>query len=153
MFASEIRKQLAHIKNFIGVFSRDNIPQNLKGPVGLIVNTDTSDLPGAHWIAIYIDENQIGEYFDSYGLPPLYAEFEDFLTRECTNGWMYNRITLQCTICVTCGEYCVAYLLNRFYGGSYADYISLFTSNTYKNDDLIKIYFDLLNKNIQKYLN
>ena len=44
-----------------------------------ICNTDPSDIPGQHWIAIALSKAGVGEYFDSVGLPPLKQEFSTFL--------------------------------------------------------------------------
>jgi len=143
MFRNQIEQKLYKEPNFIGVFARNTLPREIKTrPFALICNTDLIQEPGTHWIAIYCDKNGIGEYFDSYGLPPLYTEFEHFLYRNCPNGYMHNRIPLQCLDCVTCGEYCVAYVIFRLRNRSYADFISLFTSNPNVNDKLIKYYFN-----------
>ena len=40
-----------------------------------IINTDTSDKSGEHWVVIYFRNNNEAIYFDSYGLPPL----EDYI--------------------------------------------------------------------------
>ena len=141
MLASEIYQRLVNYPNFLGVFARDTLPQSVNYPCALISNTDLSYESGTHWIAIYIDEDGIGEYFDSYGLSPIYQEFRHFLRRNCTNGsYFENCVTLQCLTCVTCGEYCIAYLMTRLNGGTYADFIYLFTSNVYDNDYLIRLY-------------
>ena len=66
--------------SFIGVYPIDKLP-HLKPPVGtgrrrkpitLIVNTDTENLDGQHWLAVFIDhENNVGEVFDSFAqIPP-----------------------------------------------------------------------------------
>jgi hypothetical protein len=52
---------------FQGVFSSDMLPPNHRL---LVCNTDPSTRPGQHWIAIYVDENRCGEYFDSFGQSP-----------------------------------------------------------------------------------
>jgi len=145
MFQDEIERKLYWFKNFIGVYARDTLPYRVQLPMALIVNTDKRSQPGTHWVAIYIDTNGVGEYFDSYGLPPLYMEFLEFLLVNAPNGYFCNKITLQCFDCVTCGKYCAAYCVTRLKGFTYAYFISLFTSNTYRNDELIKIYFDLMN--------
>ena len=46
------------LRDFDGVFSVDNMP---KDPHLLVCNTDPSDKPGRHWIAIYI-ENGRGDF-------------------------------------------------------------------------------------------
>ena len=143
MFRNEIEKKLKKLPNFVGVFARNTLPSKVKLPFALICNTDLIQQPGTHWVAIYSDKNGIGDYFDSYGLPPLYPEFEYFLKRNCPNGYMHNRVLLQCFDCVTCGEYCIAYVITRLHNGSNADFISLFTSNPYNNDVLMNFYYSL----------
>jgi hypothetical protein len=39
-------------------------------PRMLVCSSDPSTKPGQHWIAIYVDENGHGEYFDTYGRQP-----------------------------------------------------------------------------------
>ena len=39
-------------------------------PALIVCNTDTSGKPGEHWILLYVDENDRGEYFDSMGRFP-----------------------------------------------------------------------------------
>ncbi|CAC5384158.1 unnamed protein product [Mytilus coruscus] len=54
-------------KQIIGVFAADQIPFHRSTPFGFIVNTDPQSLPGKHWIACYVDSNNVLEIFDSYG--------------------------------------------------------------------------------------
>jgi len=68
----EINNSLKKFKTFLGAFPKDKLPKTRK-PCGLIINTDSSNNPGEHWVAIYTDNN-CSEYFDSFGLPPLQEE-------------------------------------------------------------------------------
>lgn len=129
---------LNNVKCFNGVYSRNQLPNKLKGFKTIICNTDPSYAPGEHWVAIVINSDGTGDYFDSYGLPPLHNEFKKFLHINCPNGWFHNPITLQCLSCVTCGHYCVAYIKMRCSGKSYCDFISLFTSNLVSNENIVK---------------
>jgi hypothetical protein len=56
---------------FMGVFSKDQLPV-LRDNTCAIVNLETSDLPGSHWVSCGV-KNKQGWYFDSFGLdvPPL----------------------------------------------------------------------------------
>ena len=59
---------------FIGVYPRDLLPKTLhhhhrSQPFTLIVNTDTSNLAGQHWVAVFVDDHSHGEYFDSLAQP------------------------------------------------------------------------------------
>ncbi|CAK1594571.1 unnamed protein product [Parnassius mnemosyne] len=53
---------------------------------------DTDDKPGSHWVALYIDTNDVGQYFDSYGRSPVRYHLE-FLKRNCKRwNWNVDRI-------------------------------------------------------------
>jgi len=64
--------------SFAGVFPCDRLPLSIQNPGAVICNTDPHDKPGAHWVAMYVD-GDVGEYFDSYGLPPINSNFVNFL--------------------------------------------------------------------------
>ena len=53
------------LRDFDGVFSIDNLPDD---PRLLVCNTDPSDKPGRHWIAIYVGDDGRGDFFDSLGV-------------------------------------------------------------------------------------
>ncbi|KAK3704916.1 hypothetical protein QZH41_005383, partial [Actinostola sp. cb2023] len=55
---------------FLGVFPADRLPTTHRSGTGLIVNTDPSDRPGTHWVAMYWDNEGRAEFFDSYGQTP-----------------------------------------------------------------------------------
>ena len=143
MLSLEIENKLKNLKNFHGVFSRDTLPIIKSYPASLIANVDTHDLKGSHWIAIYINNDGFGEYFDSYGLPPLYFEFLDFL-QKYTKKFIWNKIALQCTSCITCGHYSIVYIVLRSQDISYKNFISLFSANKFNNDIIIKNIFRTL---------
>ena len=89
----QLNQYLTSDPYFIGVYPRDCLPKTLSDcrrqspPLTLIVNTDTSNLSGRHWVAIYVDEYYHGEYFDSLAQPiPLHLSL--WLSRFST-GWTY----------------------------------------------------------------
>ena len=118
---------------FGGVLARDKLPL-LTANKCYICNTDISSKPGKHWIAIYIENNK-GEYFDSYGLPPL-KEFELFLSNN-TSKWEFNDKQLQSFDSSVCGEYCVVYLMLRCRGVSLKNFGAMFSHDLEKNNKLI----------------
>jgi hypothetical protein len=143
MDTHSINHYLKNEKNFIGTFARDQLPRILpKKFIALIVNTDPSTKPGEHWIAITFNKDGTGEYFDSYGLPPLNLEFIKFMQKHSPNGWVYNPVTLQCFDCITCGHYCIAYVKYRCHDYSFCDFLALFTSNTAHNDHIVRSLFE-----------
>ena len=78
-----------------------------------IVNTDLSEDPGEHWIAVYFRDKRV-IYFDSYGLPPDERYILPFIRRN-SNGWIQNTEMLQDPLSRTCGMWCIyiIYQLNR----------------------------------------
>ena len=75
---------------FQGVFSADTLPRQ---PRLLVCNTDESTKPGQHWIAINVDTNGRGEYFDSFGREPD-KHFEAYMNKHCAR-WTF----FYCTKC------------------------------------------------------
>lgn len=136
-----IRKLLRNFKCFKGVYPCDLLPYNTKLPLNLIVNTDPSDMPGEHWVCISISSNGRGEYFDSFGLPPLRKEIFNYLEKMCSNGWTYNKVTLQNIQSQTCGHYSVLYIIFKCQGLSKENLIRKFNKNTLENDRKIEEIF------------
>ena len=106
---------------YCGTLPRDWFRQQLNTedthfPKAYVVNTDDSRQPGQHWVSFYRPTPGVVEYFDSYGLPPHYLNFQSELDRM---GWCYqevNTICLQSEDSTVCGLYCLYYLTHRVRG-------------------------------------
>ena len=103
-------------------------------PSANIINSDPSSEPGEHWVAVYFDKRGRGEYFDSYGLPPILVGLESYMDVYSLSGWIYNRKTLQAYFSSFCGHYCVYFILFRCRGVPLHAIVSDFTSNLTEND-------------------
>ena len=127
---------------FEGVFAADTLPRRLhKCPALLICNTDPISKPGTHWVAFFIDKHGVGEYWDSYGMPPLVSHHRNFLKRLCKK-WTYNHTSLQAIDSKVCGEYCLLYLIYRAHGYTLHSFVhKLFTSDPIKNDEKVRTLF------------
>jgi hypothetical protein len=132
MNTTQIERILCGEKRFQGVFSLDTLPSH---PRMLICNTDPSTKPGNHWIAIYIDDNGRGEYFDSFGRAPN-AHFEHYMNTNCAS-WTFNKKQLQSIISAFCGFYCCVYVKLRCRGIDMPKIIGMFTNDTGYNDLLV----------------
>lgn len=122
---------------FVGVYPRDHLPGIVqKYPSAYVCNTDPHTEDGEHWVAIYVDDCGRGEFFDSYGLPPLYKRFRDFLDTQCTS-WTFNEQQLQQLTSHVCGHYCVFYLLHRCRDISMNTIVHMFGPNVLDNDVLV----------------
>ena len=66
MYANEINDIAKNtIPGFLAVFTLDKMPLHIgQAPKSLIVNTDTSNLEGKHWIAISYEQGGIIHAFD-----------------------------------------------------------------------------------------
>jgi hypothetical protein len=134
MDTSTIKRLLKNYNCFGGVYPLDMIPSGRKKPLAIIINTHKSDKPGEHWVSVMIDKNGFGEYFDSFGLPPLHGEIITYLNKFCKKGWCYNPIPIQNVQSNTCGHYCVLYVMFRCQGYSYDEFMSEFGGKTLEND-------------------
>ena len=111
--------QLRHVltrdlgSSFGGVYPRDLLPPTLDGKA-IVINTDPHDQPGAHWVCVYLN-SPVVEYFDSYGLPPMHRDIQDFIARH--GKPMHNPHVYQDLETDVCGQYCVYYLHQRHRSG------------------------------------
>ena len=72
---TDIYRKLATLANFAGVFPVDALATGIRvdrfSKVSLVANTDSSNLPGTHWIAVWYNGDQgPAEIFDSFALTP-----------------------------------------------------------------------------------
>jgi len=69
----------ARVRDSDDVFSIDNLPD----PHLLGCNTNLSDKPDRHWLALYIEDRR-GEFFDSFGRQ-LNTDLESYMNRHCVS--------------------------------------------------------------------
>jgi hypothetical protein len=137
----EINNYLKNFPQFEGTYPRDMLPKIKKLPYGIVINTDPSNKQGEHWVAMYIDINGVGEYFDSFGLPPLHKEIVSFLDKNWSKGWLCNTLTFQSIFSETCGMYCVLYLSSKFRGMSFNKFTAIFNHRSELNDRVAEILY------------
>lgn len=79
----------------------------------LVLNIDHSSNDGTHWTCLFIDNDDVSYYFDSFGLPPPLEVLE-----YCSNGRerFYSSFKVQEPDDVICGHYCI-YTLARLSAG------------------------------------
>lgn len=101
------------IPDFRGVFMRDVLPLRINLNESGIVNLDTSNGTGTHWVC-YMKRGTTVSYFDSYGnlKPPkeLQLYFNSGSVRPIIQ---YNYFTKQKPNTVNCGHLCLDFLLAR----------------------------------------
>lgn len=135
MLTHEITMALRPFNCF--VVARDELPDSkITRKTGFVINTDSAQEPGEHWVAIYLDGNRCVEYFDPFGLAPLHPDFISFISNQCSS-WYYSSFTIQDFDSSKCGEYWVNYLRSRFNNIDFFTFLNSYSSNTSLNDNIL----------------
>ena len=91
---------------FYGVYPLDKIPF-LPVPGAIVVNTQTSNLGGEHWLAVYNKPDAV------YAFDPLGYYYTTILVSKLqamSKKIVYNRIQYQELFTTTCGQHCLLWL-------------------------------------------
>ena len=133
-----------NIKKFRGVFSRDNLPKRIRKEECGITNLDDFSGPGTHWVCWRnIDEN-VCEYFDSFGLS-IPFEVKEYLMKS-GKTLFYSPDEIQERLSVLCGYWCLYYLIERQNGKEIFEVLhnSEFSPNNQMvNYNFLKRYFNI----------
>ena len=122
---------------FIGVYSRDNLPDKIKDGAYVINLDEYSDIV-THWIALYVNNKTV----DPFGIEHISKEVKKFVNNK---NIMAKIFRIQACDSVMCGYFCIGFIDYMFMGKSLTDYTNPFSPNNFKrNDDIILNYF--LNK-------
>ncbi len=137
MYDDQIDRVMSHFKDYAGTIMRNEIKTLLPGieprsRVAFIINTDTSDKPGQHWDAVYIDardgpesSNSL-EWYDSFGrsMPPDIQQDCKLILKMLKPSTVLklkeNRVIAQSDNSSNCGFFCCRFLMDRFRGKSFA---------------------------------
>ena len=95
---------------------------NIKEPINIIVNIESSKENGAHWSAFHKSKNGKKYFFDSYGLPPQKEIINKFKTPIIVNDFIIQILNTK-----LCGQYClyVLYKLNNLKDVSDIDFLEI----------------------------
>ena len=120
----EIQAYYQNEPRFIGVYSRDNLPDKIKNGAYVINLDEYSDI-GTHWIALYVNK-EVKKIIGNRNI-------------------ITNIYRIQNYDSIMCGCFCIGFIDYMFKGKILTDYTNLFSpSNFKKSDDVILNYF--LNK-------
>ena len=103
-----------------------------------VINLDSKNSNGKHWISIFFDRNKV-IYFDSFGIEYIPQDvlnkiWDKFVTRHI--------FRIQDNESMMCGFYCIPFIEYMLAGKTLLDYTNLFSLNDYKkNDKIISKYF------------
>lgn len=135
MNTSDIVSTLKGVPGFLGVFAWDNIPTKIHVPSSCVFNTDPSNKPGKHWIAVIVLSNRI-EYFDATGRSPIITD----IFRKMDKPVLYNNHRIQSPHSIACGYFCCDFVLRRSRGETFCEILSSFSRNTLFNDFLLMLW-------------
>ena len=77
----ELQAYFQNEPRFIGVYSRDNLPDKIKDG-SYVINLDEYSYIGFHWIALYVNNKNV-TYFDSFGIEPTPKEVKKIIGNRC----------------------------------------------------------------------
>ena len=78
-------------------------------PIAIVANSKPDSVPMGHWVGLFINDQKMGIFFDSFGLEP-WGKFANFFRRNASYA-VYNTVTLQADE-TSCG-YHVLYFLTQ----------------------------------------
>ena len=101
----EIQKYYQNYPRFNGDFSRDNLPNKIKGTAS-IINLDKYEDTGTHWIALFCRRNKI-VYFNSFGVEHVPKEIENFIEHKNIKT---NSFRIQSSNSIMCEYFCIEFI-------------------------------------------
>jgi hypothetical protein len=148
-FDLEDMAQKHHLNNFVGVFSKDVLPNNLIiGSYIINLENDRDDNGllnnGSHWLGLFVDNQNTCCFFDSFGFAPA-IEIVTFM-RKSKKKIYFNEKQVQNINSSSCGLYAFSfclYMSNNANSGKstedvFEDFIDLFSENDSKNEKILK---------------
>ena len=101
----EIQKYYQNYPRFNGDFSRDNLPNKIKGTAS-IINLDKYEDTGTHWIALFCRRNKI-VYFNSFVVEHVPKEIENFIEHKNIKT---NSFRIQSSNSIMCEYFCIEFI-------------------------------------------
>ena len=111
-----------------GVYSGDNLPQRNSVEIkdeAYIINLDEYSDIGAHWIPLYILNNDV-TYFDSFGIEYIPIEIRTFIGNKSIKT---NIFRIQAYDFIMCGYYCIGFINYILAGKTFTEFTNLFSPN------------------------
>ena len=126
----KINEILKNDKNYIGTFSKNNVPI-LKNNQSTIVNLADSNKSGTHWIAMKFINNKLF-YFDSYGIPFIPDIIKKQYDKIITNIYRIQSIDSN-----ECGKFCIMFIKSNIQNESdYIKFLLQFHKNDFEKNDI-----------------
>ena len=101
----KINEILKNDKNYIGTFSKNNVPI-LKNNQSTIVNLADHITEGSYWVGMKLVDKKLF-YFDSYGIPYI----PDIIKNQYPNSKIITNIyRIQSNSSNECGKFCIMFI-------------------------------------------
>ena len=128
----KIDKILQHDKNYIGTYSKDNVPI-LKNNQSTIINLQNSNKNGSHWVSYKKIDNKIF-HFDSYAV----SFIPDIIKNQYPNHkFICNIYRIQSIDSVQCARYCILFVeYNIKNENDYNNFLFKFKTNNFLKNDV-----------------
>lgn len=139
MNTQQINKQLRSVKCFEGTYAIDKLPRKKFKfrPLAVIINLDKSYSPGSHWVALYIDVNNIGWFLDSFGRSILNKYIRNFLKNQNVFFIFHNSKSLQGRLSEVCGVYCILFIKMMCSSFHPDQFLKIFSKSKVANDRFV----------------
>ena len=130
----EISEYYENEPRFNGVYSRDNLPANIKKEA-YVKNLDEYEDAGTQWIALYVKNKKV-VYSDSFRVEHVPKEIIKFIKNKDV---IANIFRLQAYVSIMCGYFCNKFIDYMSDDKTLIDYTNLFSPHDFKkNDKIIK---------------
>ena len=142
MDTTELDHKLTNVPGFIGAFPFDDLPAKPTTDFSVIINTDSKNGPGEHWLAL-VRKKTVFYFHDSYGRLPdddlFTIDFKKVMKNYINGKCVSNTKWIQQITSNVCGDHSV-YFINEMETKKFSDILSVFTSNLKDNDELVLEY-------------
>lgn len=135
----QIEEILKDQKQFIGCFPIDKIPSLNKND-SIIINTDSQNEEGTHWMGLKITSKNLCLFFDSFGEPPNINVINS-LSKKFTK-LVYSSMQIQSVFSNKCGEFSMQFICMVNDRKSFNNFLSQFDhKNLLANDFITENFF------------
>ena len=123
----EIQKYYQNESRFNGLYSRNNLPKEIKDGAYVIILDEYADV-GTHQIALFCDRSEIG-YFDSFGVEHVPEEIKEFVGNK---NIITNIFRVQANNSVMCIYFCIGFIDFMLADKKLTDFTSIFSPYDFK---------------------
>ncbi len=137
-FDDYFKKCEAIYPSFLGVFSLDTCPRNIKNRTFFILNMSRSNELGSHWISVVKSSPNLVEIFDSLGTK--YEILKPYLKFNKNSNIVFNDCAFQLPTSTTCGFFAITFCVNRClnFDLKYKEVLAhVFTEDLNKNEEIV----------------